>query len=176
MAHKRIIRAKDIVNDIRGGMPDDELMQKYRLSAKGLASIFTKLEDSGTLKRSELYGRLPSCDDSADLGGARKLPRSYFTFAVWTHEAGNTANQGEVFDISERGVGVRGMTSKPGEFHTLVIDGSDVVDLETIWFQAVCRWTQYDHDGNCLAGFEIVTISDSDLIRLRKLIGGTTLG
>jgi hypothetical protein len=176
MTEKRTIRAKDIVNDIRAGMSDHELMGKYKLSVKGLESIFRKLEESGTVKRSDLYGRFVSFDDTVNLGSARKLPRNYFALALGIYESGNPDNKGEIFDASEKGVGVKGMDSRPGQNQTLVIDGSDVVDVGVLSFQAVCRWAQRDDNGICLAGFEIVTVSESDLAKLRKLIRDATLG
>jgi len=176
MAEKRTIRAKDIVNDIRAGMSDHELMGKYRLSVKGLQSIFRKLEESGTMKRSELYGRFPSQDDTVSLGSLRKFPRNYFALVMEISEAGNPGNRGEIFDVSEKGLGVKGFESTLGQTQNLVIDRSDAVDVGEISFQAVCRWTRRDDDGVCLAGFEIETISESDLAKLRKLIRGATLG
>lgn len=176
MAEKRTIKAKDIVNDIRTGMSDHELMGKYNLSVKGLVSIFKKLEESGTVKRSELYCRFPSLDDTVNLGSLRRLPRNYFALVLGILEAGNPVNRGEIFDASEKGVGVKGIEAGPGQTQNLVIDGSDAIDIGEVSFQAVCRWSRRDDDGICLAGFEIVMISDSDLAKLRKLIRGATLG
>lgn len=176
MPEKRTIRAKDMVNDIRAGMSDHQLMGKYKLSVKGLESIFKKLEESGTVKRSELYGRFPSFDDTVNLGSIRKLSRNYFALALVIHDADNPLNKGEIFDVSEKGVGVKGMEAEPDQTHTLVIDGSEVDDLGALTFEAVCRWTQRDEHGACLAGFEIAAISESDSEKLRRLIRGVTLG
>ncbi len=176
MGEKRTIRAKDIANDIRSGMSDQELMGKYSLSVKGLESIFKKLEESGTLKRSELYGRLPSFDDTVNLDSARKLPRNYFALTLVIYEEENPVNRGEIFDASEKGVGVQGMESTQGKTQNLVIDGRDVGDLGAISFRAVCRWSRRDDKGICLSGFEIVTISDSDMAKLKELILGAALG
>lgn len=176
MTEKRTIKAKDIVNDIRAGMSDHELMDKYRLSVKGLESIFKKLEESGTTTRSQLYGRFPSFDDTVNLASARKMPRNYFALVFEICEAGNPDNKGEIFDVSEKGLGVKGMQSAAGQTYTLVIDRNEAVEIGALSFQAVCRWNRVDDDGTCLAGFEIVTISDSDLAKLRKLIRGATLG
>ncbi|MFH1115791.1 MAG: hypothetical protein V1792_17925 [Pseudomonadota bacterium] len=176
MAEKRIIKAKDIVNDIRAGLSDHELMGKYKLSIRGLESIFKKLEESGTVKRSELYGRIPSFDDTVNLGSLRKIPRNYFALVIGISEEGNPGNRGEIFDASEKGVGIKGLEVGHGETRNLVIDGSDAVEIGEISFQAACRWTRCDDEGVRLAGFEIVEISDPDLDKLRKLIRGATLG
>jgi hypothetical protein len=54
---KRTINAKEAVSDIRSGMTADELMQKYRLSAKGLDVLFGKLVQAGLLHENESYRR-----------------------------------------------------------------------------------------------------------------------
>ncbi|MCA1960479.1 MAG: hypothetical protein LDL33_06765 [Desulfomonile sp.] len=73
---KRTISAGEILSDLRSGLNDNDLMQKYRLSARALESIFGKLLQAGLLAQSELDARLdvsqrtvalevfrcPSCD------------------------------------------------------------------------------------------------------------------
>ena len=53
---KPIIQARQFAEDIRSGMSDFELMEKYRLSAKGIQSAFSKLLDNGIVTVEELYG------------------------------------------------------------------------------------------------------------------------
>ncbi len=50
---KKTINAKEILADIKGGMDDSALMEKYQLSEKGLQSLFKKLVDAGVLKQRE---------------------------------------------------------------------------------------------------------------------------
>lgn len=47
---KRVIEAKLVLDDIRLGMSDLELMIKYKLSSTGLQSLFRKLGEAGLLK------------------------------------------------------------------------------------------------------------------------------
>lgn len=47
---KRVIEAKSALQDIRLGMSDLELKIKYRLSSKGLRSLFRNLDEAGLLK------------------------------------------------------------------------------------------------------------------------------
>jgi hypothetical protein len=47
---KRVIEAKAALQDIRLGMSDLELKIKYRLSSKGLRSLFRNLDEAGLLK------------------------------------------------------------------------------------------------------------------------------
>ncbi|MGO9568750.1 MAG: PilZ domain-containing protein [Desulfomonilaceae bacterium] len=44
------IKAKQALEDIRAGMDDISLMKKYKLSAKGLQSLFKKLGQAGIIK------------------------------------------------------------------------------------------------------------------------------
>ena len=55
---KRAIKAKEAVADIRSGMDDAALMEKYHLSAEGLQSLFDKLVTGGLIDLSEIARRL----------------------------------------------------------------------------------------------------------------------
>ncbi len=51
------LSAKEILQDLRAGMDDAALMEKYNLSAQGLQSAFNKLIAAGVLKQAELDQR-----------------------------------------------------------------------------------------------------------------------
>lgn len=55
--NKPIVDASEVLKDIAGNMTDEELMQKYRLSAKGLQSLMMKLYRRGLLSKSTLLTR-----------------------------------------------------------------------------------------------------------------------
>ena len=57
MEPKRKIKAKEIVNDIREGMSDSQLMEKHSLSSKGLQSVFRKLVDAKAITPREVFNR-----------------------------------------------------------------------------------------------------------------------
>lgn len=77
-APKKKIPAPEVVADIRSGMADAELMDKYRISAKGLQSLFTKLVTGGYISQVELDARFRNpehpgkASDSA--GEVRSVP------------------------------------------------------------------------------------------------------
>ncbi len=54
---KRKINAKEAVIDIRAGMDDLALMEKYTITDKGLESLFNKLISSGLVTREEIEDR-----------------------------------------------------------------------------------------------------------------------
>jgi DNA-directed RNA polymerase subunit RPC12/RpoP len=65
---KRKINAHDVMADIRAGVGDFALMEKYGLSAKGLQSLFTKLVDAGLIDSSKLLDqRVPESELTVDL-------------------------------------------------------------------------------------------------------------
>ncbi len=61
------IRAKDVVNDIRSGMTDQDLMEKYRVTSAGLEDLFDQLLKSGVVKQFEIDERMPMLDATVDL-------------------------------------------------------------------------------------------------------------
>jgi len=54
---RKKVKASEVLTDIRGGMTDQALMEKYGLSEKGLDSLFKKLLDGGILKQGEMEKR-----------------------------------------------------------------------------------------------------------------------
>jgi uncharacterized protein len=51
------IDARDVLRDIRLGMHDADLMEKYKLSASHLQSVFKKFLEAGVVRQSELDSR-----------------------------------------------------------------------------------------------------------------------
>jgi transcription initiation factor IIE alpha subunit len=54
---RKKIRGSEIVNDIRSGVDDAGLMEKYGLSAKGILKLMGKLISQGLISPSELAER-----------------------------------------------------------------------------------------------------------------------
>ncbi len=52
------IGVKEILSDLRAGMDDDSMMEKYKLSARQLQRVFRKLIDAGYVSAMELSKRL----------------------------------------------------------------------------------------------------------------------
>ena len=61
---KRKIKAKPFIRDLRNGMGDGQLMEKYSLSESQLSRVFQRLVDTGAIDEMELFMRT-SLDDSA---------------------------------------------------------------------------------------------------------------
>ena len=176
MESKRTIKAKDMVHDIRAGLTNLELMQKYRLSPKGLQSIFTKLIEAKAVKVGELDARGALSDDTVGLDQKRVAPRNYCVVRLPVYEAENLIAEGQVRDITEKGLQVAGLSAAVGQEKTLVLQPTDFADIHPFAFEAHCRWvkSETDPDGS-VAGFEITDISDGALLELQKLIQALTI-
>lgn len=66
MAEKKSLSARQVLADIRSGMSDNELMNKYTLSSKGLQSVLAKLVGTGLLKQYELESRSKLSTETPD--------------------------------------------------------------------------------------------------------------
>ena len=54
---KQKLSAKAVMKDLRAGMSNAEIMEKYRISEKGLESLFQKLSGAGVLTQAEIIAR-----------------------------------------------------------------------------------------------------------------------
>jgi hypothetical protein len=57
---QRVIHAKEVLKDMRAGLDENALMQKYRLSPKGLERLFSELVDAGYLEQVDQQYVFPS--------------------------------------------------------------------------------------------------------------------
>jgi PilZ domain len=172
MQAKRKITARKIVNDIRSGLSNLELMEKYKLSSKGLLSAFNKLISTQTVEEQELAGRIPLLDDTIDIDHAREFPRCYPALGLPIYDEKASEAEYHVVDVTEKGVQVVGMAARVGDLKTLIIKAGGLDErIKPCTFDAECRWVKADpKKGNSVAGFEITYISDKDLEVLLHII------
>lgn len=64
MPTKPKIKARDVVRDIRSGMTDSQLMENYKLSAKGLQSLMLKLVEAKAITEAEIHHRRAAYHDT----------------------------------------------------------------------------------------------------------------
>ena len=175
MPQKRQIKAKEVVEDIRGGMTGSQLTAKYGLTREGLEQILRRLVDNGLIRPSELPDWAPITPpryDEVELVKTRRFPRydlAAVDLFVW--DAENPVVRGRVIDISEEGVAVQGIGAKPEETKSFLMIGNQRYLAVPISFDAECRWIYRDEASDvCTGGYEIVMIAEEDLARLRALI------
>ncbi len=86
-------------------------------------------------------------------------------------DAADPECRGIVTNITERGLGVKGMKAEVDEVKKLVIKPDKFFQLTPFKLQAVCRWVNSADDVmEVLSGFETTAIRHSDLQKLRNLI------
>ncbi len=168
---RRRIDTKEIATDIRSNLSDAELMEKYKLSSRGLQRVFTKLVDSGAIMADDISGRSISYDDSVTLQEVRVSERALPILSTGVYERLNPQIMGRIRDLSEVGVGVRGLEAQAGELKSLVVVPDEFLEVEPFSFEARCRWARKGNKGKvCNAGFEITDISADNYIQLLELL------
>ncbi len=173
---RRRIDTKELVTDIRSNLSDVELMEKYKLSSRGLQRVFTKLVDSGAVMADDISGRSFLHDDSVTLQKVRGSLRALPILSIGIHDKKNPQIMGRIIDLSEVGVGVSGVEAEVGELKSLVVVPDEFLEVEPFSFEAKCRWSRMgDEDKICNAGFEITDISAGDYIQLLELLQLMTL-
>jgi|SRR5271157_5578436 len=173
---KRRIDTKELVTDIRSNLSDAELMEKYKLSSRGLQRVFTKLVDSRAVMADDISGRSILHDDSVTLQKVRGSLRALPILSIGIHDKNNPQIMGRIIDLSEVGVGVSGLEALVGEEKRLVVVSDEFLEFEPFSFEAKCRWSRMgDEDKICTAGFEITDISEGAYIQLLELLQLMTL-
>ncbi len=170
MKTKRKLMAGAFVDHIRAGLSNDELMDEYDLSPKLLQRAFVKLVQRGDLYPMDLVGRITPPEHIPITRERRRNQRQYPACCVYVHEKGQQTNRGVVFDISETGLRVKGMSAAVDAVKTLVIEADDLDVFESFAFQATCRWVEaLAQRAEYSAGFEITDISERDYEQLLHL-------
>jgi hypothetical protein len=78
---------------------------------------------------------------------------------------------GRIRDLSEVGVGVRGLEAQVGELKSLLVVPDEFLEVGPFSFEAKCRWSKMGGQGKfCSAGFEITDIEEDSLIQLQELL------
>jgi uncharacterized protein (DUF433 family) len=173
---RRRIGTREIVSDIRSGLADLDLMEKYKLSSRGLQKVFAKLLDAGALLECDLAERDSSYRDSVTLKKMRGAIRSLPILSVGVYCEDNPNVQGKIRDLSEDGVGVLGLTATVGEIATLVFMPYDALEIDDFSVETKCRWFKSGQAGAMSsAGFEFTHLSEKSLSELQKLLQLMTL-
>jgi hypothetical protein len=113
------------------------------------------------------------CEDlSAEPSDGREQTRYPVGFRLPIHEATNRDNKGIVINVSEDGIGVKGIDAQPGERKTLVIPAyHGFVMFDSIVTIAECRWTDTDEaTGEKCCGFKLLQLTARNSTELSKLI------
>ncbi len=165
-----LINVPEIVNDIRARMDRVELLKKYRLSSRGLRWVTMTLITSGSISWEEVYGTICSTYDELVPERLRTSVRHPVDFLVPVCDVNRPDVLGMLRDISETGIGARGIQAEVGEMKTLVISADEFGEYSAVVLDAECRWASAHPLKNRLAGFEIRHMSVGSMAEFRILI------
>lgn len=181
MSNPRTINPAELVNDIRSGMTDVQLMEKHKVSLRSLASLLKQLVEFKALRPREVFGRLPEYADDvvlenveATLESMRKLPRQYVDVSVGVLDAKDPEARGWLCDVTEEGLGIKGIACRVGENRTLLVTPYQRTECEPFLVRAECRWCRSRVGEEDSAGFKITAISEESLTELRKLVAAAS--
>jgi hypothetical protein len=162
------IAAAEILSDIHSGLTQVDLNRKYGLAPGELPRIFQSLLMWNLIFPDELP---KAVDRETAVNQLRREARGYLNFALNIHDLKCPMERGQVFNITERGVAVTGLAASVDEVRSLRLSTEEFFGLNSIEFEARCRWgSAPGGSGDFLAGFEIISISESGLKNLQEFI------
>lgn len=180
MADKKQVKTTEVLADIRSGMADKELRDKYKLTARGLAGLFHQLLDVGAISVNELVGRseLRGDEDFSGFTTAefRVLGREAIDFPLLIYDALNPGIVGLVKDISDDGIRISGVETEVEEIRTFSLRADELFRVEPILFEAKCRWSvKKGLQQIPLAGFAVTNMMEGSLKALRTIMATLSL-
>jgi hypothetical protein len=160
-----------ILADIRAGMGDVPIMERYQLSPRLYGRILDRLRQTGVISSDHLAGRMSVGDTTSDDLEKRSHKRNYVLYPIAVYDANNPVNNGALNDITQTGFQVQGMNVEVDEIGTYMIRSDALAVHSPFTLDAICRWVQMDQETNQLiAGFEISAIPQEGQEELSRLI------
>jgi hypothetical protein len=223
----REIRAKEVLDDIRIGISDTDLMRKYKISALGLNNLFKELTVSGLLDQSRprrrinannliydirrgldeadlmekyhlcllefqnlakalLEAKLISTDDLLGLplfseavsGPSKPVISQQFTpmisLKIW--DVLDPDVWGDVMFLSPTSFRIEGLEAAVGETKTLVIQSSGFQDNKPLVLDAKCVGIRHDYRSNSVSlEFKLVNLASVVLREYKDLLDNYTV-
>jgi hypothetical protein len=166
----RSILKGELVRDIRSGMSDPDLSRKYGISSAALRTVFIRLVDAGALSREDVDARCAALSRDVSYRRTARSPRNYVPYPVTVQVVGESKASGLLLDITETGVSVAGIDARIDEIKTFRVIANGIGRTRPFVFEARCRWTGEDVDGERIAGYSIERISGHDSWRLRDFM------
>jgi hypothetical protein len=164
------IKGRDILNDIRSRMTDEDLMEKYEMSFQALQGTFGQLWSRGLISRNELGSRSIENAKRETTTVTARLPKDYPVVQVPICDAVRPEAQGVIRDLTEEGIGIIGIKARLDEIKTLAILAGNSRLSDKIVIEAKCRWVKKDSEGEYVCGFRITNITKENLGKLRRII------
>lgn len=166
------IARNQILEDIRSGMTDREIMEKRTVSPEGLQRIFRKLLDDDAITPAELRRRTPIDEDSLtlDLDGFM-FNAETLGYPIPVFDAENPEVRGEVYEIGANALATTGIEVTAGQVKTLVVACGELLPVAAFSLVGWCRWCKREGPEQVpIAGFEFVDIPEETRPHLNELV------
>jgi hypothetical protein len=174
---KRSIKIQDLVDDVRSGLTYLDLLKKYQLSSKQFQKVFEELLKRSSLNHGDLLSSIPAIeleecrDDGFFDCNTRRTSRDKVDFPLPVYDIEDMYTKGEILDISDRGIQIKGIKAYEGDLKTLVIPEHEPFVVDSIEFDAICRWVKRKlTDQEYITGFEVLSFSQGSLADILALI------
>lgn len=164
------ILVQEIMGDIQARLSDTQIASKYDLSEKQLQTLFRRLLDYGVLSPFEFQAWAIFCNKTVSLKNIRLFRRDTVNFSLPVYNADDPEDRGTVLDISENGIGVKGIRVSVNDIKTLVIPTEQFLGLPPLVFEARCVWANGELNSNSRCGFYLIDASAKIWQELRKYV------
>jgi hypothetical protein len=155
---KRTLDGREFVSDLKSGLTETELMEKYRITSRCLQRLYKKLLQAGAISPSDLRVDFRAClyANTVEVHSLRAVPREAVVCPLLVYLEDDPDTIGRVIDISPAGLGTAGLNSEVGNQRTLIIASDKFFNIEKIVLSVICRWSQSQNGKPPLAGWEII--------------------
>ncbi len=169
---RRRIDIEEISQDVRSGLGDVPIMEKYHLDPGEYRWLLEKLKELDAIDSMDFHNRMLARQSEIDAVQKRAIPRNYLLYNISIYDATNLNLRGVVTDLTKEGLQVLGIRARLDEISTFLIRSDLFPETTSFGFEAVCKWTRTDRvSGEPSAGFEITRISKPALRELSKITG-----
>ncbi len=171
MRRKRKISATQVVRDIRSGITQEELQEKYKIALHRVEKLFKRLVAANAVTESELADRYPSYKKAIAGINQSRNRRVLLPFELIVYDIA-TSSIGLLRDISETGIRVAGINCSVGGERTFQLPVDIFMEADPVLMVAKCQWAKVRGKTTkyATAGFEITDISDDDRKVLKTFV------
>lgn len=168
--HRRIVSGQ-VLQDIRSGMGDAELKEKYKLSSKGLVRLLERLVDSKLISHSLLSEMSGAYRNKVGRIFGRSHVRAYITVPIPVYDIGSSAT-GLLRDISPEGFRIAGIQSNVGDVKTFQLPLDIFIKAHPLILVGECSWvnSKVGNQNYSVAGYRMETVTEIDADAITKFI------
>lgn len=164
------IDLEELSQDVRSGLGDVPIMEKYHLDPGEYKWLLEKLKELSAIDSGEFHHRMLVREGDRDKIQKRAIPRNYLLYNIPIYDMANLSVHGVVTDLTKEGLQVLGIEAQVDEVRTFLVRSDLFKETTSFGFEAVCKWRETDIvSGRPFGGFEITSISRAALRELTKI-------